>query len=140
MAKTKPYIYLAGPYTKGDPAINTHCQCLAFDRLLDDGIVTPYAPLWSHFQHGVKPRSYRDWIQYDIDLLESGLFDACLRLDADLPTLGYHVSESTGADGEEQWFRDHGLPCFRSIEKLYFAIDQGNLPITQRTFPRTIQY
>lgn len=136
MAKTKPYVYLAGPYTKGDPAINTHCQCLIFDRLIEDGIVTPYVPLWSHYQHGVKPRPYQDWIRYDFDILESGLFDAILRQPATMPELGYSQNESSGADNEVLWFDNRGLPAFHDIDLLYAAIERGEVAIAQRTFPR----
>jgi hypothetical protein len=51
----KPIVYIASAYTKGDPAVNVHFQCKIFDELLGDGVVWPYAPLVSHFQHTVFP-------------------------------------------------------------------------------------
>ena len=113
----KPVVYLASPYTKGDPAINTHFQCKMFDQMMNDGIVWPFVPLWSHFQHVVFPRNYKDWIAYDLAILER--FDACLRLDAELPSLSYKVTESSGADGEVARFEALGRPVFYSLKDLY---------------------
>lgn len=117
----KPTIYIASPYTKGDVAMNTHFQCKVFDRLLSDGKVWPIAPLWSHFQHTIFPRPYEDWIAYDQALLH--LYDACLRLDAELPTLGYKKHESTGAENEVKSFQSMGKPVLYSIEDLYKWVD-----------------
>lgn len=74
----KPIVYIASPYSSGDPAINTHFQCKVFDEILRDGRAWPVAPLWSHYQHTLFPRPYSDWIAYDQALLK--LYDACLRL------------------------------------------------------------
>jgi len=113
----KPIVYIASPYTKGDTCINTHFQANIFDRLMDDGIVWPFAPLVSHFQHTVHPRPYQDWIDYDLALCAR--FDACLRLNAELPELDYFVSESSGADGEVARFQQLNKPVFYSIEACY---------------------
>ena len=118
---TRPVVYIASPYSKGDPAINTHFQCSVFDRLMNDGRVLPIAPLWSHFQHTLFPRPYKDWVSYDLALLER--YDACLRLAAEIPGLGYAESESSGADGEVRTFQELGKPVFRSIEDLYKWVD-----------------
>ena len=67
---SKPTVYIASPYTKGDPAINAHFQCKIFDQLLGDGKVLPVAPLWSYFQHILFPRPYNDWIEYDQAMLD----------------------------------------------------------------------
>jgi hypothetical protein len=125
----KPIVYIASPYTKGDVAMNTHFQCKVFDRLLSDGKVWPIAPLWSHFQHTVFPRPYADWIAYDQALLH--LYDACLRLTAELPTVDYSQHESTGAENEVKSFQSMGKPVFFSIENLYEWVDaqtQGESP------------
>jgi len=114
---TKPFVYIASPYTKGDPAINTHFQCRTFDLMLTDGIVWPYAPLVSHFQHTLFPRDYHDWIDYDLAMLER--FDACVRLDAKHASLHYKATESSGADGEVAAFQKAGKPVFYSIEECY---------------------
>ena len=115
----KPWVYIASPYTKGDPAINVHFQMRMFDSLLSDGLVIPYAPLVSHFQHAVFPRSYSDWVQYDLELLER--FDAVLRLAAshDLNGKVYRQHDSAGADGEEAKARELGMPVFYNACDLY---------------------
>jgi hypothetical protein len=114
---TKPLIYVASPYTKGDPAINTHFQCLIFDRLLTDQIVIPFVPLWSHFQHGVKPRPYEDWVKYDMAIIER--CDGVLRLNAEIPELNYRQCESSGADAEVARCIELNKPVFFSIEECY---------------------
>ena len=122
MSKTsKPTVYIASPYSKGDPEKNAHFQCKVFNQLLGDGRVLPIAPLWSHFQHMLFPRKYQDWIDYDQALLP--LYDCCLRLAAELPDLNYKVYESTGADGEVATFEKLGKPVFYNIEDLYSWIE-----------------
>jgi len=119
----KPIVYIASPYTGGDVAMNTHFQCRVFDRLLGDGKVIPIAPLWSHFQHTLFPRSYEDWITYDQALLH--LYDACLRLNAEITAIGYKQSESNGADAEVATFEKLGRPVFFEIETLYRWVDES---------------
>ena len=84
---TRPVVYIASPYSKGDPAINTHFQCQVFDQMLNDGVVWPVAPLWSHFQHTMYPRQYQDWVAYDAAMIPR--YDACVRLNAEHPELKY---------------------------------------------------
>lgn len=114
---SKPTVFIASPYTKGDPVINANFQCRIFDQLLRDKLVLPVAPLWTHFQHVVFPRPYQDWIDYDQEMLK--LYDCCLRLSAELPALGYVQHESTGADAEVEAFKRLGKPVFFTIETLY---------------------
>ena len=125
----KPVVYIASPYTKGDPAINTRFQCTVFDQLMEDGKVTPIAPLLSHFQHCVHPRPYQDWIDYDLELLDiigtSDTPSAVLRLDATFPAIGYHQAESSGADNEVHHMANLGRPVFFSIEDLYDWVNHG---------------
>lgn len=123
-ALSKPVIYIASPYSKGDPAMNTHFQCKMFDRMLTDGKVWPVAPLWSHFQHTVFPRPYRDWLTYDKALLPR--YDGCLRLTASLDNPKYSQSESSGADEEVAVFKAMGKPVFESLEGLYKWADTVN--------------
>lgn len=114
---TKPIVYIASPYTHGDPAINTHFQCRVFDSMMDDGIVWPFIPLLSHFQHTVFPRKYQDWIDYDRAILER--FDACIRLSAMVDSCDYYESRSSGADAEVTAFQAMGKPVFWSVEDCY---------------------
>ncbi len=121
--KSKPKIYIASPYSKGDPAINAHFQCKIFDTLMDDGRCTPIAPLWSHFQHAMFPRRYEDWLQYDLELLDGCA--GCIRLNAEIPELGYVQADSQGADREVAKFKDTGRPVFLSLNELYAWLDVG---------------
>lgn len=114
----KPFVYIASPYTKGDPAVNVHFQAKIFDELLSDGVVWPVSPLWTHLQHLILPRSYADWTGYDNATLL--LYDACLRLNVTEPRMGdYLVTESSGADREEKIFKSQGKPVFYNKEDLY---------------------
>lgn len=121
----KPVVYIASPYTKGDTAVNTRFQMQMFDELMNDGIVWPVAPLWSHVQHMAFPRKYEDWINYDLALIQR--YDACFRLNATCPSLpDYLITESSGADGEEKEFQRQGKPVFYTKTSLYeWAIDFG---------------
>lgn len=113
----KPIVYIASPYTKGDPAMNTRCSMEVFDELMNDGIVWPVTPLWSHFQHIMFPRPYKDWVEYDLILIER--LDACLRINAEYSKLGYKITESSGADGEVKYFQELNKPVFLSKDSLY---------------------
>jgi len=117
---TKPFVYVASPYSKGDPCVNANFQCKVFDQMLDDGIVIPYIPLWSHFQHSVFPRKYIDWVEYDNVIIPR--IDALIRLNAEFTWPDgevYIVSESSGADNEVKLAESLGKPTFVSIEDLY---------------------
>lgn len=116
---TKPWVYIASPYTKGDQALNVRFQMSVWDRLISLGVV-PIAPLWSHFQHMHAPRPYQDWIDYDNEIITR--CDACVRLDAfESNALGredYYQSESSGADAEVELFRKLGKPVFFGVHEL----------------------
>lgn len=113
----KPVVFIASPYTRGDPAVNVHFHCRIFDELLSQGQVLPLAPLWTHFQHTVFPRPYEDWLAYDREILK--LCDCCLRLAAVNDDLGYREEISAGADAEVAAFHAIGKPVFHSVEDLY---------------------
>lgn len=115
----KPFVFIASAYTRGDVSVNTHFQCKIFNDLMNDRIVWPIAPLWSHFQHTLFPRRYEDWIEYDQALLP--LYDACLRLTVEYSDHGYSYtqSDSSGADGEVAAFEAMSKPVFYDIPSLY---------------------
>jgi hypothetical protein len=126
MSAHKPIVYIASPYSKGDPACNAHFQCAVFDQLMNEGKAWPIVPLWTHFQHLMFPRPYEHWIEYDRALLH--LYDACVRLNAEVPTIGYSEARSTGADKEVEYMNSLGKPIFYSIAELYEWIDAGCPP------------
>jgi hypothetical protein len=119
----KPIVYIASPYTKGDPCVNTYCQMQMFNDLLDDELVTPYIPLLSHYLHTFRPRPYEDWIGYDLEMLRA--MDCCLRINAVYPAMQYKVTESTGADNEVKWFLEHGKPVFYDKAALYVWVKEN---------------
>jgi hypothetical protein len=123
---SKPFVYIASPYTRGDVAINTRAQLVAFDELMTDGVVWPFVPLWSHFQHIFAPRQYQDWIDYDLALLPK--FDACLRINAEYAANGvqYVQAESSGADGEVAQFQQMSKPVFYAKADLYSWVAAQN--------------
>ena len=82
-----PLVYVAGPYTKPDPVENTHRIIEIADRLWDLGVV-PVVPHLTLFWHFLKPRSYQEWLDYDLHIMAR--CDAVLRV----------PGESHGADGE----------------------------------------
>lgn len=98
-------VYIAGPYTKGDVALNVRDAILAGDAVLKAGH-TPFIPHLTHFWHMVCPGPYQQWI--DLDLKWLPLCDALIRL----------PGESSGADGEATLARTLGIPVYTLEEFL----------------------
>jgi hypothetical protein len=113
----KPLVYLAAPYSQGDPAINTRCQVRTFIRLLQDGVVTPLAPLLSHLPHLMYPQPYETWMRLSFEELEH--CDACLCQYAEFKPLDYLQKASSGMQREIEFCDEHGIPVFDSFSKLY---------------------
>lgn len=98
-------IYVAGPYTKGDVAINVRNAYEAANRLADLGFA-PFVPHATHFWHMLFPRPYEFWLDLDNQFLP--FCEAILRLSG----------ESSGADKEVALARTLGLPVFTEIGEL----------------------
>jgi len=98
-------IYIASPYTIGDTDLNVRRQLEVADELMNLGY-TPYVPLLSHFQHLVFPRSYKDWLEHDIEWLK--VCDCVLRL----------KGKSKGADKEVRTAKELKIPVYYSIKEL----------------------
>lgn len=98
-------VYIAGPYTLGDVAVNVKNQMDAADKLMNLGFA-PFVPLYSHFQHMAHPRPYHSWILLDLEWVKS--CDCLLRLEG----------ESSGADGEVKHAVGMGLPVCYSIDEV----------------------
>ena len=96
-------IYVAGPYTKGDVAMNVRSAIEAADRLLKAGHA-PFLPHLAHFWHLVCPGPYEQWITLDLAWLP--VCQAIVRLPGD----------SSGADGEIVEARRLGIPIFSSVD------------------------
>ncbi len=98
-------VYVAGPYTSGDPCVNTRDAIAAGNLLLDAGYA-PFVPHLSHFWHTCTPRTYEDWMA--LDLAWVVVADALLRL----------PGPSKGADREVAAAIGAGVPVFYSIQDL----------------------
>jgi hypothetical protein len=105
-------IYLAGPYTRPDPCVNTRTAILAADELWELGFA-PFVPHLSHYWHGVSPHSYVFWLTYDLEWVP--VCDALLRL----------PGESSGADLEEACARENGVPVFHDLGALVARFAEG---------------
>lgn len=97
-------VYIAGPYTKGDVALNVRAAIEAGNELLDAGH-QPFVPHLTHFWHMLFPQPYEKWIALDLVWLPH--CEALIRL----------PGKSSGADGEVQAARKLGLAIFDSTEE-----------------------
>ena len=97
-------IYIAGPYTKGDTALNVRRSIMEQDYIEDTLGHMAYNPLLSHFQHLIVPHEdVNYWDEKDIRWLKE--CNAILRL----------PGESVGADREVAIARDLGMEVFASV-------------------------
>jgi hypothetical protein len=95
-------VYVAGPYSGGDTAVNVRTAIIAANQLRDRRFA-PFVPHLTHFWHLVCPRDYEDWLDLDNQFLPC--CDCVLRL----------PGESSGADKEVELARSLGLPVYKSI-------------------------
>lgn len=99
------YIYVSGPYSQPDQALNVRAALDAATALMRHGMV-PFVPHLTHFWHLVHPADYEDWLAHDLAWVER--CDAVLRL----------PGVSPGADREVAHAQDCRLPVFFDIETL----------------------
>lgn len=105
------YIFVAGPYSKGDVAVNVHNNIRAANTLAEAGFI-PFSPLLAHFWNLIYPNSYEFWVDYNMAWLEK--CDALLRL----------PGKSEGADREVVWMIEHGKPVYYSLDTLIYNIPE----------------
>lgn len=98
-------VYVAGPYSKGDVAVNVREAIRVGDVLHTLGFV-PYIPHFTHFWHMLFPKPYEQWLEYDNHWIPC--CDALLRIPGD----------SGGADKEADLARSLGIPVFFTVEDL----------------------
>lgn len=110
---TRPLVYLAGPYTRPDPVLNTHETIRFASKLLDEGLVTPFVPHLTLLWHLVSPREVDFWYDYDLAVLAR--CDALLRIEG----------ESTGADKEVAFAVERGIPVFYDAAGLWLWVISG---------------
>jgi hypothetical protein len=101
----KVRIYVAGPYTQGDVAVNVRNAYAAADRLADLGFA-PFVPHATHFWHMLFPRPYEFWLDLDNQFLP--FCEAVLRI----------PGPSSGADKEVQLAQRLMIPVFTDIDAL----------------------
>lgn len=104
-------VYIAGPYTKPDPCVNTFNAVQAGQKLLEAGHY-PFVPHLTHFWHTMAPNPYEKWLELDMEWLK--VSDCVLRLSG----------ESSGADAEVAEAEALGIPVFHNINQvLAFSVN-----------------
>jgi Domain of unknown function (DUF4406) len=98
-------VYIAGPYTRPDPCVNTHRAVAAAQQLLDAGYA-PFVPHLTHFWHTMIPGPREQWLELDLAFLPC--CHAVLRL----------PGESAGADSEVREAVQLGIPVVGTVENL----------------------
>lgn len=102
------YVYIAGPYTRGDVIVNVRAAIEAADEVARAGFI-PYLPHTTALWHLVCPHDVDFWYAYDLEWLQK--CDALLRLPGD----------STGADNEVAFAQEHEIPVFHRLHDLVSA-------------------
>ncbi len=113
----KKKIYIAGPYTKGDVAINVKKAMDAANDIIEMGHY-PFCPHLTHFLHMNNDQHYEKWLEIDAAFVRN--CDAVLRIEG----------ESNGADEEVKLARSLGIPIFKSISEI--SISQIHLSKVDR--------
>ena len=101
-------VYIAGPYTQGDVAVNVRQAMMAGLEVMRYGHY-PFIPHLFHFVHLVSPQDYSTWIELDLEFLPT--CDALLRL----------PGPSKGADAEVIEARKLGMPVYASMAEFLEA-------------------
>ena len=105
------YIYVAGPITKGDQALNVRMGMDAATLLMDNGYI-PFVPQLSWFWHLCNPADYEQWMKLDLEWIKR--CDALLRL----------PGESKGADVEVTHAMQLKLQVFAMTAVDFLRIDR----------------
>lgn len=98
-------VYIAGPYSKPDPAVNTAIAMQIWHSLDERGYAA-FCPHLSHFLHIAKAKPYDRWLWQDMVWLYQ--CQAVLRFEG----------ESSGADKEIEAAKEAGIPVFYSLDEL----------------------
>lgn len=98
------HLYIAGPYTKPDPIVNTNAALRVGMALYERELWVPHCPHLTLLWHMVCPKAIGVW--YSLDMEHLSRCDAFVRL----------PGESHGADGEERHAREIGLQMVAFME------------------------
>jgi len=110
-------VYIAGPYTQGDIAVNVSNAMDAAEEVLKMGH-TPFIPHLMHFQHMLHHRNYDEWLNYGVEWLKK--CDVVLRL----PGLSF------GSDFEVNVAQNRDMPVFESlVDFKRFTLGMEPLPM-----------
>ena len=107
------FVYVAGPYTRGDVVINVREAIKAAEILRNHGFI-PFVPHLTHFWHLLFPHKIDYWYDYDNAWLKK--CDVLLRLSGD----------SAGADAEVGLAKELGLPVYYSLVNLIDSCSTGS--------------
>jgi len=102
---TKARVYVAGPYSLGQPDENIRAATDAAEKLWHAGFI-PFVPHWNFFWGFLYPKDHKEWLCWCKAWLRE--CDFLLRL----------PGESAGADAEVEFAERLGLRVFGSIEEL----------------------
>ena len=97
-------VYIAGPYTKGDVALNVRNAITAGQKVFKAGHF-PYIPHMTHFWHMIFPGPYQQWIDIDLEWLPT--CDVLIRL----------PGESSGADNEVKYAFEKKIRVFYGLHR-----------------------
>lgn len=98
-------VFISGPYTLGDTAINVKKAMNLCNDLMELGFA-PYCPHLTHFLHINNPQPYEKWLELDIEYLK--ICDALIRISG----------KSSGADKEEDFAKNNKIPIFYNVSDL----------------------
>jgi hypothetical protein len=102
----KPFIYIAGPITMGAYCVNVRNGVDAHKKIIDMGGV-PFTPMLDMIYALVYPETtWEQFLEYD--------FQVIMRCDAMFRLPG----TSKGADQEEKFAKEHGIPFFTDWDRL----------------------
>ncbi len=116
-------VYVAGPYSKGNIALNVAKAKVAASDLIDMGFA-PFCPHLFHYLDQFDPKPYEVWCDIDNEFVK--VCDALLRL----------PGESSGSDAEEALARSLSIPIFYSIKELCDHFIRSEVP--PRTFVESL--
>lgn len=110
MSRQPRKVYVAGPYSAGDVALNVRAAIDAGDRILQAGGI-PFIPHLVHFWHMLHPRTYAQWISWDLQWL--AVCDDLVRLAGESPGAEIEVMRATELEipvflGVGSWLEQHG--------------------------------
>ena len=99
-------IFISGPYTLGDVAVNVKKAMDLANVLIDNGYA-PFCPHLTHFLHMNNPQPYEKWLELDNSFLL--VCDALIRIPGD----------SNGADKEMELAKSKNIPIFHNIDEMF---------------------